>query len=178
MRGFPRSFERAVEIVLLNGRAAVEAAEDRGALLPGVAFIAIGGFIGAVGHLFLRPGIRAMDGGLYLLVAQPIAVLVAFFLLASLLHLVAVRFFGGRGDLRGFLQAQALAAILGWVTVVPGLGVCAELWRLPVSVVILEHVCLLTRRQAIAAVAVFLGSLLVIGALLMGTFGAFLFGPF
>lgn len=143
---------KSLEIVMLRGTAAREAAEDARALVPGIIVLAIGGFAVAVGAIIDGLVAAAAETVFFLLFAPVLNVLI-FSAFIAVFHGVA-RLFGGKATFQQYYRATALAWIISWTQVVPLLGAVASLWSIPVNVVVLKSVHRLKTLEAVAVMAV------------------------
>ena len=89
--GFVDSVKQAVEIVKLNGKAAVNVSKDKNATLMGILIVIIGGTLSGIANL-------AGTFDLLLVILAPMVVgLIFFFVSVGIIHLLA-RLFGGKAD--------------------------------------------------------------------------------
>ena len=163
--GFVDSVKQAVEIVKLNGKAAVNVSKDKNATLMGILIVIIGGTLSGIANL-------AGTFDLLLVILAPMVVgLIFFFVSVGIIHLLA-RLFGGKAGYMELFRAQSHVQILSWLVIIPFLGntlnFLVSLWSIVVSVVILENVHKLSRGKAVMVVlipAIVFMLLVVIGSL-------------
>jgi hypothetical protein len=158
--------QNAFEIIQLNTEQIDRTAKDEGAFIMGLVIIALAGIASAIGT-FNFPG----------LVFNPVLMVVAAFLVAGLLHLLATMLFKGEGDFLEFFRPVSHTYILYWVTVVPFLGwllaPLAGLWGMVVTVLIVERVYNLDRAKAIATVAIVVGAFMLLFIIFGGMLAVF-----
>lgn len=160
--GFIDSVKQAIEIVKLNGKAAVNISKDKNVTLMGILIIAIGSVLTTIGS-------KQFDFSLILI---PLVAIIFYFIGIGVMHILA-RLFGGKAKYMEYFRAESHAAILGWLgilAIISYLGgiitFLTSIWGLVVSVVILKNVHKLTRGKAIIVVLLpFLAVLVAIGAL-------------
>ena len=146
---FGNSIKQAVEIVKLNGKAAVAVSKDKNATLIGILIIAIGGILSQI--LSFEIGIMIFT----------VAVLITgYFIVVGVMHILAL-LFGGKARYMEYFRAESHAAILSWLGIlvmIPFLGgiinILISIWGIVVSVVILENVHKLTRGKAVIVVLI------------------------
>ena len=164
--GFVDSVKQAVEIVKLNGKAAVNVSKDKNATLMGILIVIIGGTLSGIANL-------AGTFDLLLVILAPMMILISFFVSVGIIHLLA-RLFGGKAGYMELFRAQSHAQILSWLgplVIISFLGnilnFLVSLWSIVVSVVILENVHKLSRGKAIVVVLIpaIVMLLVVIGSL-------------
>ena len=149
MTNFGNSIKQAVEIVKLNGKAAVVVSKDKKATLIGILIIAIGGILSQI--LSFEIGIMIFT----------VAVLITgYFIVVGVMHMLAL-LFGGKARYMEYFRAESHAAILSWLGIlvmIPFLGgiinILISIWGIVVSVVILENVHKLTRGKAVIVVLI------------------------
>lgn len=141
--------KQAVEIVKLNGKAAVDVSKDKNATLMGILIIAIGAILSQVFDLEM-------------LTIMPVLILtiIIYFIMVGIMHMLA-RLFGGQAKYMEYFRAESHAAILSWLVIlliIPFLAgivnFLVSIWGIVVSVVILENVHKLTRGKAIMVVLI------------------------
>ena len=151
--GFVDSVKQAVEIVKLNGKAAVNVSKDKNATLMGILIVIIGGTLSGIANL-------AGTFDLLLVILAPMMILISFFVSVGIIHLLA-RLFGGKAGYMELFRAQSHAQILSWLgplVIISFLGnilnFLVSLWSIVVSIVILENVHKLSRGKAIMVVLI------------------------
>lgn len=147
---------KAVEIIRLRKEAAQEAANDEAALVPGIIILAIGGLAVAIGAMLQGIVTEPVEAAFFLLFAPVLNVLI-FSAFISVFHAIA-RLFGGTATYQAYYRAAALASIVGWVQVLPGIGTYLSIWTLPVNVIVLEGVHKLRRIEAVAVVCLMMAA--------------------
>ena len=147
----------AIRIVQLDETAALDAANDPGATLMAVAFVAISGMAPVIGAL--NPFILPFT--LSILIAHSLVV-------TGVVHL-CTQALGGKGSFAALYRAQGLCYIVGWTTAVPILGVLvAPLLSLIYTVYLVNNVRIVHRVPLVHAIAAGLLSLAVVaGAMLL-----------
>jgi len=164
---FSEAVSKGIEIVRLNRAVIREVAADPLAFSPAVLVAALAGL--ATWPFLFR---FAFHG----LVTGPLLALALLFLGGLVFHFLAT-LFEGRGEYLGLLRAWGLSRVLGWLWVIPFVGLVLDLWSFVVAVVLLEELYGLKRTQAVLAVAlpmltlfvltaIFLFNLVVLGGLL------------
>jgi len=153
---FGEYFKQGIELIKLNGDTAKKLAADEKAFLTAILFIVIGGLASAIGSLNLGA-----------LVAGPIAIIVMYFIIVGVFHLLA-KLFGGKGTYMGLFRAMGIASILGWVTVVPIIGPILSplvlIWSIVMDVVIIKNVHELSTGKAVWVVII---PLVIIGIIMI-----------
>ena len=146
---FGNSIKQAIEIVKLNGKAAVAVSKDKKATLIGILIIAIGAVLSQI----LSFEIGTMIFTLMVLI-------MGYFIIVGVMHALAL-LFGGKAKYMEYFRAESYSSILGWLgalALVPFLGnvisLLVSIWGIVVSVVILENVHKLTRRNAVIVVLI------------------------
>ena len=158
---FAGYLRKALEVCKFNGAAMGEIAADPNAFTMGLIFLAIGGAAMALGS-FNPIGIIYM----------PIFLIVCFFIMLGILHLLAT-LFGGSGDFMAMFRICSIGSVVYWPSAIPVIGCIVGLWMLPIAVVAVEQTYKLERGKAIlvvlipVAVMVLIVSMLVIGLGLM-----------
>ena len=162
---FIDSVKQAIEIVKLNGKAAVNISKDKNATLMGISIIAVGSVLVVLGETPIK---------FTLVILAPIATIIFYFIGVGIMHVLAL-LFGGKAKYMEYFRAESYSSILGWLgilTLIPYLGgivtFLASIWGIVVSIVILENVHKLSRGKAIIVVlipVVVLILLVTIGAL-------------
>ena len=141
--------KQAVEIVKLNGKAAVNVSKDKNATLMGILIIAIGAILSQVFDLEM-------------LTIMPVLIftIIIYFIMVGIMHMLA-RLFGGQAKYMEYFRAESHAAILSWLVIlliIPFLAgivnFLVSIWGIVVSVVILENVHKLTRGKAVMVVLI------------------------
>lgn len=144
---FVEYVKQALEIVQLKGDAIDRASQDEEAFAMGLIVIALAG--AGLAIAFVNP---------FGLIAFPVLWIVIAFIWAGVFHLLATLAFKGEGEFMDFFRPYALAFVLFWVNVVPGLNVvlgwAAGLWLLVVAALCVERVYGLDRPRAIATVGI------------------------
>ena len=160
--GFVDSVKQAVEIVKLNGKAAVNVSKDKNATLMGILIVIIGGTLSGIANLAgaFDPYIKGMGKILLVILASMVVGLIFFFVSVGIIHLLA-RLFGGKAGYMELFRAQSHAQILSWLgplVIISFLGnilnFLVSLWSIVVSIVILENVHKLSRGKAIMVVLI------------------------
>ena len=162
---FVNSIKQAIEIVKLNGKAAINVSKDKNATLIGILIIAIGSVLSNVLMLKIVDIISALIIGV-----------IGYFIIVGIMHIIA-RLFGGQAKYLEYFRAQSHASILSWLgilVVIPTAGYIINffisIWSLIVSVVILQSVHKLTRGKAIVVVLLIITLFIFIGT--VSYFGA------
>ena len=152
--GFVDSVKQAVEIVKLNGKAAVNVSKDKNATLMGILIVIIGGTLSGIANL------AGTFDLLLVILASMVVGLIFFFVSVGIIHLLA-RLFGGKAGYMELFRAQSHAQILSWLgplVIISFLGnilnFLVSLWSIVVSIVILENVHKLSRGKAIVVVLI------------------------
>ena len=160
--GFVDSVKQAVEIVKLNGKAAVNVSKDKNATLMGILIVIIGGTLSGIANLAgaFDPYIKGMGKILLVILASMVVGLIFFFVSVGIIHLLA-RLFGGKAGYMELFRAQSHAQILSWLgplVIISFLGnilnFLVSLWSIVVSIVILGNVHKLSRGKAIVVVLI------------------------
>ena len=160
--GFVDSVKQAVEIVKLNGKAAVNVSKDKNATLMGILIVIIGGTLSGIANLAgaFDPYIKGMGKILLVILASMVVGLIFFFVSVGIIHLLT-RLFGGKAGYMELFRAQSHAQILSWLgplVIISFLGnilnFLVSLWSIVVSIVILENVHKLSRGKAIMVVLI------------------------
>lgn len=149
---FKKYLRTSLDIVMLKGRAAQEAASDPLAFAPGLAVLAIGGLAVALGAVF-EGVVSTTAEALFLVILSPVLHILMFTVFIAMFHGVA-RLFGGKATFQEYYRATALSWIVTWAQAVPYAGALLSLWSIPVNIVVLESVHKLRRIEAVAVIAV------------------------
>lgn len=143
------SIKQSIDIIKLDGKVIEKVSKDSNALIMGILIIVIGSIINQI-----------LNFNIIVLLITPIIVLVAYFLITLITHGLA-RLFGGTASYIEYFRAESHAAILSWsgiLAIIPFLGnviiFFISIWRLIVSVVILQNVHKLPRNKAIIVVLI------------------------
>ena len=116
-------FKKAVDVVRLNRSAMAEVASDGNAIRFGLVITAIGGGLSVLPYTNLE--------GLFVAALYS---LVALFLFAGFVHLIAGRL-KGKEEFMGFVRIVALSSIIEWVAVIPQAAIFATIWSVVVAIV-------------------------------------------
>ncbi len=155
-----KSLESALGVLRRDTTAIVAVSQDRGALVPGLVFASLAGFLGTLP--------AGMPGALLMLVAAPVAVFPGVFVL-----FLMARLFGGSGSYMTLWRPCSHAYLINAVGIalfVPVLGlvvaVAATIYYLIVLVSIVQATQHISRGRAIAVAIIPLGLPIVLSALL------------
>lgn len=155
-----KSFESALGVLRRDPTAIAAVSQDQGALVPGLFFASLAGFLG------MLPG--GMTGALLMLVVAPVAVFSGVFVL----FLIA-RLLGGSGSYMTLWRPCSHAYLLNAVGIalfVPALGlivvVISSIYYLIVLVSIVQATQHISRGRAVAVAIIPLGLPIVLYALL------------
>lgn len=165
---FKKYLKKSLDIIKLKNGAALEAATDKRAFMPGILILAIGGLAVALGGVFEGQVTAPAETAFFLLFA-PVLNILMFSIFIAVFHGVA-RLLGGKAAFQEYYRATSLAWIISWAQVVPVIGTIVSLWSIPVNVSVLKGVHKLTTLEAVAVMAVMMS--MVMGILyLMGMLG-------
>lgn len=149
---FSNSVKQAIEIVKLNGKVAESVSKDTNALPMGILILIIGSILTVT--MVSTTGTFKLS----FIILAPVLSVIFFFVGAGITHLLA-RLFGGQAKYIEYTRAASHSTILGWsgvLGIIPFLGgfinFLVSIWGIVVSVVILENVHKLTRKNAIIVV--------------------------
>ena len=154
---FAEAVQKGIEIVRLDRAAIREAAAEPLAFAPALLIAALSGL--AMWPFVFR---FAFHG----LVTGPLLGLALLFLGGLVFHFLA-SLFDGHGDYVALLRVWGLSRVLGWLWVIPFVGLVIDLWSFVVAVVVLEELYGLKRTQAVLAVALPLLALFVLTAIFL-----------
>ncbi|MFH1143018.1 MAG: YIP1 family protein [Candidatus Eisenbacteria bacterium] len=141
---FADAIRTGIEIVKLNRAVIREVAEEPQAFSPALLISAITG---------LAMCLYVFHFALHIVITGPLLGLALLFLGGVVLHFVAT-LFNGQGEFLTLLRTLGTARVLGWLWVVPFVGLIVDLfWGFVVAIVILEELYHLNRTQAVLTVA-------------------------
>ena len=162
----------AVRIARFDDDAIGRMSKNRGALVYGAVIMAIGtllayavALVGEGRNPAADPSspVEVIAGAVFMVVAG----LAGSALRVAFIHGLAKMVFGANGTFVGVLRVVWLASIVGWLAVVPVLGlIVAGVWMLILILVTFEQVDGVERLQALALVVLFKGADIVFSMLL------------
>jgi len=155
---FGEHFKKSIEILKLNQGAIKETAGDDNAMSMALLFIVISGIAGAIGTL--NP---------FGIIIYPIVMLIMYFVWTGILHVIAL-LFGGKASYMNLFKPVGLAAVLGWIAVIPFIGpflsMLVSLWAIVVYVIIVKSVYDFSTGKAVAVVLIPLAIIFVLATVL------------
>ncbi|MCK4412699.1 MAG: hypothetical protein KAY32_04060 [Candidatus Eisenbacteria sp.] len=149
---FTEAVREGIEIVKLDRAAIRRVALEPRALSPALMITALVGIA-----IWLCPPHFSVHG----IITGPLCALAYLIIGGAIIHIVAL-FFGGRGEIAVFLRVWGVSRVLGWLRIIPVIGVIADLWSLVIAVVILEELYGLDRTKAILTVVLPIGLLFLV----------------
>jgi hypothetical protein len=163
---FAGYLQKGIMILQLDTDTIRDVYRDEEALVPAIAFFAIGGLASGVGHFSFRGIVFGM-----------LLMTLVSFVAVGLLHVLA-RLFGGTASFLELYRPIGAAASVHWVQVVPFvgsfLGFLAMLYSLVVTVRVVETAGGLPRSKALVVVTLLFGLCLFLCLVFLAIMGSLL----
>lgn len=144
--GFTEHLKDGLRVLILRREASLRLSKDRDALGTGLLVVLLAGLAFAIWRIVTVLG-------WWDLLLSPLWFLVVFLLLVFLVHLTA-SILGGEGTYLGLVRPLSCAFILGWLLILPFVGIPLLLWYLVAAVWVVASVHGTSRLRAIAAIAI------------------------
>ena len=167
---FTKAVKDAWQIVKLDQHAIKRIAHEKDALANGLLITILAGIAAALGT-FMLPGI----------IFIPITYLIGSFIGFGILHLIA-KAFGGKSNFKKFFAVGLHTSILGWVMIVPFLGMflgfIAKIWGIIAMYFVIKNVHELSSGKSILVLLIPILISIIIAAIVAAILAATFFSMF
>ena len=156
--------KEAINVALLKDKAmhAIAGAKDKNKYA--VMILAASALLSLIGQQFIMPSwaTPSLPYGILMAVVQVVMAIVGFYIMSF----IAKAIFKGTAKHDEFFRVAAYANIVGWLTIIPFLGIVSAIWGLVLIFVILKTIHKLTTGGAIGTIIVSVIIIAIVGMIL------------